>query len=250
MLSRSLLKEIRNLQQKKHRKLTNCFVAEGSKVAEEFLNEGWKPVHVVALPQWLRQHEQVLHQCRSVHEVDEHIMQRVTGLKTPTPVLLVLQQRWYNPAPADLQQSWTLALDTITDPGNLGTIIRIADWFAIKHVVCSPGCAEAYAPKVVQASMGSLARIRMVAMQLRELLEANHNISAFGTDPEGKTACEQWQVPSAGILVIGNESRGISPDLFAFFQDTIRIKRYGKAESLNAATATAILCYQLRAAQK
>lgn len=247
MIRRSLLKEIRNLQQKKHRKSSGLFIAEGEKVAAEFLTAGWKPLHLLATDAWLHRHaDLVSRHAGQTHRIDEAEMQRITALKTPSPVLLVLQQRHPEPERLEVEGSWNLALDTISDPGNLGTIIRIADWFGIRNVICSPRCAEIFSPKVVQASMGSLAHVVVASAPLESIFARHPALPVFGTDTAGPTMLANWKPPQAGMLLIGNESRGINPALQPWLHQTLAIPRYGHAESLNAAMAAAIVCYHLR----
>ncbi|MCS6916271.1 MAG: RNA methyltransferase [Chitinophagales bacterium] len=249
MISRSLLKEIRNLQQKKHRKLSQRFVAEGEKVVHEFLTEGWQPQRIIAVREWLQQYPQWAERFRSiVHEASEAEMERLTNLKTPSPVLIVLPQRWLPLDELHLSSGWLLGLDAVSDPGNLGTLIRIADWFGLTGIICSPECAEVYAPKVVQASMGSLARVQVTQAALIDVLARFPGLHAVGADATGSISSPRWQPPPSGLLVIGNESRGIRDELKSVLHQTVAIPRYGIAESLNAAVAAAILCYQLRMA--
>ena len=137
----------------------------------------------------------------------------------------------------------TLALDTIQDPGNMGTIIRIADWFGVENIICSAGCADMYNPKVVQATMGSLARVNIIHTNLGEWLQQHHGVKIYGASLAGKNI-KSHDAVKEGIIVIGNEARGISEEIMELVNEKITIPRLGHAESLNAAVATGIILSQ------
>ncbi|RYY83859.1 MAG: RNA methyltransferase [Chitinophagaceae bacterium] len=259
MLSKQVLKDIQRLGLKKGRAETGLFIAEGPKVVSELLSLVPQQVQgVYALPSWVENHGSAV-PSQLLHEVSESELERISQLQTPNEVLLVARQ-WQGtrpvarPASAALSvtgegshghpsaalrmtgESWILYLDTIQDPGNLGTIIRIADWFGIKDVVCSSGCAEAFNPKVVQSTMASLARVNvwydgagdwLPAQQVPVLAAALDGVSLY-----------DYQNNAGGILLIGNESKGLSPELLERATEKITIPRLGGAESLNAAVAT------------
>ena len=143
-------------------------------------------------------------------------------------------------APLIAKNKITLALDTIQDPGNLGTIIRICDWFNIEQVICSKECADLYNPKVVQSTMGSFVRVQLFYADLREWLEQQSGIRVYAAALEGRDITTMDKI-TEGLIIIGNESKGIRPDLMKLANVQITIPRKGKAESLNAAAATAVI---------
>ncbi|MBT8204306.1 MAG: RNA methyltransferase, partial [Eudoraea sp.] len=153
------------------------------------------------------------------------------------------------PKPVEVEFSdWVLALDSIRDPGNLGTIIRLCDWFGIAHLLCSPDTVDAYNPKVLQATMGSIARVNLVYTDLSVILKSAP-VPVYGAFMDGDSVYET-KLPKNGILVLGNEARGISKDLSAVIGQKLGIPQYGQptAESLNVATATGILLNEIRRA--
>jgi RNA methyltransferase, TrmH family len=237
MLSKKEIKDIQSLDQKKSRDAQGRFVAEGPKVVSELLHIIPDRIEkIYALESWAGQHG---HLKKLVQVVNEKELQKIAHSKTPNQVLAVVTQ-WPEQEPI-LQNAFCIYLDTIQDPGNFGTILRIADWFGVKHVVGTAGCADLYNPKVVQASMGSLARVGVyydadlswIKKQTGPVYAATLN----GTPTFSKA--------HTGILIIGNESKGIRDELLALATQQITIQRKGAAESLNAAVATGILVSQL-----
>lgn len=242
MLSKAQIKYIRSLTQQKYRKEHNVFLAEGDKIAREWLQSEAEIRMVVATPDWLDRYARLAksHHEAEVFEADEATLVAVSSLKTPNEVLLVAEIPAYSELPVSGR---ILALDTIQDPGNMGSIIRIADWFGIEHIVLSPGCVEVYNPKVVQAAMGSHLRVRFSVSDLSAFIKSL-TIPVLAAALEGSPVYEQQPLNDC-VLLIGNESRGIDPALIALATERITIPRIGGAESLNAAIATGILCAQL-----
>jgi RNA methyltransferase, TrmH family len=254
MLSRNDITYIRSLKQKKFRDHHRRFVAEGSKLALEILESPFVISGVYALPEWLREHEAFLDQKKlPFREVSEGEMERITQLSTPGPVLVVAEIPEKEVTPVSAHDDLVLVLDDIRDPGNLGTIIRIADWFGIRSVVCSEQTVDLYNPKVIQATMGSVARVSVDYCSLPEFLSAlGPSVKIYGTFPEGENIYEK-QLESKGIILIGNESDGISAEASRHVTDRISIPFYpspgektGRAESLNASIATAVVCAEFR----
>lgn len=240
MLSKAQNKHIRSLTQQKFRDEHAEFVAEGTKIAAEWLASGRLVKRVVATQGWIAENGKMLtgipHDL--VAEVSISEMAQLSQLSTPSDVLLVL------PLPAEQSLSsaggWYLALDGLQDPGNVGTLIRIADWFGIQHVLCMPGCADPFSPKVVQSAMGGHLRVaihRQVRPQHIEALE----LPVYAATLHGQDVYDAPRAKS-GILVIGNEARGISPEIATMASVTVTIPRKGGAESLNAAVSAGILC--------
>jgi TrmH family RNA methyltransferase len=239
MLSKKEVKDIQSLDQKKFRDESGLFVAEGPKIVTELLNAIPNQVQkVYATEAWAGQHPTYTSLIQVVNDIE---LQRMSHLQTPNQVLAVLKQlHWPEPVVND---DFYLYLDTIQDPGNLGTIIRIADWFGVKGVVCSPGCADVYNGKVVQSTMASIARIPVwYDAQLQWLQKQSVNI--YAATLHGRSLYQHPKA-AAGVLIIGNESKGIRPELMDLATDKVTIPRKGQAESLNAAVATGILLSHL-----
>lgn len=214
------------------------FVAEGPKIINELLRSPHIRLRqLFAVQEWIDAHPG--HPALPLTTtVTEQELERISSLTTPHQVTGIFQQPVYTKAP-DLHNRISLMLDTIQDPGNLGTIIRCADWFAIGHVICSPDSADIFNPKVVQASMGSIARVRVICEDLLPFIH-HHKIPVYASTLNG-TDIRQLPAIKEGIILIGNESRGIHESLLAAASHRITIPRKGEAESLNAAVATGIM---------
>jgi len=240
MLSKAQNKYIRSLSQQKFRDEFKVFVAEGAKIALEWLS-GTSPIHmIITTKEWAEEHTLVIatHPEAAFHIVKEVELTALSSLKTPNQVLLVL------PVPERKQipfvNEWYLALDDLQDPGNMGTIIRIADWFGIRNVICSPGCVDVYNPKVVQSAMGGHLRVNFYETDLSSFLQASILPKIAATlDGENIYNIKRMQ---SGVLIIGNESKGISDKIAEAATQKVMIPRKGGAESLNAAVSAGILC--------
>ncbi|MBI2272897.1 MAG: RNA methyltransferase [Bacteroidetes bacterium] len=238
MLSKNELKYIQSLCQKKQRQEERLFLVEGAKLVEELLQTGLNVRKIYALPVWAEKHSHL----PQLTEITEEELEKISNLQTPNQVLALVEQ----PAPAAepvLANQLTLVLDTIQDPGNLGTIIRIADWFGIYQVVASMDTVELYNPKVIQSTMGSYARVQVCYRPLADLLSAA-TVPVYGALLNGQNMYEVAPLKE-GILLIGNESKGIQADLLSFVSHPITIPRLGGAESLNAAVAAGIIISHL-----
>ena len=246
MFTKAQIKYIQSLQHKKYRQKFNCFVAEGDKIVSELLLQKKLPVKFIyALPEWIASRKALLanHPGATAEEINETQLKQISSLITPHQVLAIIEMPKIITPPI-LENKISLALETIQDPGNLGTILRIADWFGIPYIFCSPGCADAFHSKTVQASMGSIARVQVMEADLLQLLQRNKNISAYAATLHGKNIAEM-QAIREGILLIGNESKGLSEKLIQQAHHQITIPRIGSAESLNAAVAAGIICSRL-----
>ena len=238
MVVKSQIKFIKNLQQKKCRIEHSLFVVEGIKSVKELLNSHFKVYKIYATELDLVN--------SSIHEVElitESDLKRMSNLKTPNKVLSV----FYIPKPVEIEYSeWILALDDIRDPGNLGTIIRLCDWFGIRQLVCSTNTVDCYNSKVLQATMGSVTRVQISYTNLVDFLK-NSESQVYGAFMNGNKVYNET-FNSAGIMVMGNEANGISSEVEALITKKVTIPQYGKTttESLNVATATAILLNELR----
>lgn len=246
MLSKNKIKYIRSLELKKNRKEAQAFLAEGHKLVGDLL--GHFPCQlIVATPRWLHTHPEV--QADEVIEVTDEELSRASLLKAPQEVLAVFTQPQY-PLRAEIaRKELCLALDEVQDPGNLGTIVRIADWFGIKHIFCSTGTADIYNPKTVQATMGAIARVELHYCNLPELLDSLTDVPVFGTFLDGENIYSQ-ELSSHGLIVMGNEGKGISPEVARFINRRLLIPNFPQgcetSESLNVAVATAITCSEFR----
>ena len=190
-----------------------------------------------ALPEWLRENKESL-PSTNLEEISEAQLGRMSQLKTPNQVIAVFKK--FETTVPVTKGRLSLVLDAVQDPGNLGTIIRTADWFGISQIICSPECADMYNSKVVQATMGSIARVGIFYTELADWLKNQQPIPIYATLLEGRDVTKMNAV-GEGLLIIGNESKGIRSDLVRFATEKITIPRKGKAESLNAAVAAGII---------
>lgn len=240
MLSKNEVKDIQSLSQKKFREERGLFLAEGPKTVSELLTlMPAQAERVYALPGWIEANAQ-LAGAQQVVEINEAELERITQLQTPNQVLAIFR-RPENLVPRAV--SLALYLDAIQDPGNMGTIIRIADWFGVPHVVCSAGCADPYSPKVVQSTMASIGRVQVYEDEDGSWLQ-QQELPLYAAALDGESIYETPKI-TQGILLIGNESKGLRPALLERATHRITIPRSGGAESLNAAVATGIILSHL-----
>jgi TrmH family RNA methyltransferase len=240
MLSKSQLSYIKSLHQKKYRKESGIFIVEGIKSIVEFINSPFK-IHSIY---YLAQYQSLLPVLPAnikLFEVNNAELDKISTLQTPQGILALVHIPESEQLSAkDLAGSFTLVLDGIQDPGNLGTIIRTADWFGFKQIVCSLNTVEVYNPKTAQATMGSLARVKVFYQDL-EVMLAGNRLPVFGALLEGKSMYKtEWGIE--GLVILGNEGQGISEEVKAFITDPVTIPRVGAAESLNVAISAAIIC--------
>ena len=239
MLVKQKIKYIQTLGQKKFREQEGLFIAEGPKLVNELLEADAIAVkEVYALKEWV-DNNPVLSANIIITEISEQELEKISQLATPNNVLAIVQQYEVS-GEITTKDSIILALDNIQDPGNLGTIIRIADWFGIKQIVCSLDSADMYNPKVVQSTMGSIARVNVFYTDLKEWLGAQKNIPIYAASLNGENITIIKKI-NEGIIIIGNESKGISDEIMKLAKVRITIPAKGKAESLNAAVATGII---------
>ncbi len=246
MLTKAHIKLVKDLQQKKYREEQQQFTAEGVKIIKDFLASDLVCTHLFANEDWFRVNKTSVPMSVTLVQVTDDDLKRMTKLTTPNKVIGVFQ---IPTQPAKLaKQNITLVLDGINDPGNLGTIIRIADWYGITNIVCSPETVDCYNYKVVQATMGSLARINITYTNVVEYLQKSTVKNIYGTTLSGENIYKQkLQLPA--VLVMGSESHGISDEVIACLTQQLQIASGNTnelhAESLNVGVATAIACSEL-----
>ncbi|MES1218909.1 MAG: RNA methyltransferase [Bacteroidota bacterium] len=237
MLSKSQIKYIQSLGQKKFRDEEGLFIAEGPKIVNELLTEIPNLVKTVyGIKEWLNENSNFPAKIEFI-EISEIELERISQLSTPNKVLAVIHKLKYDEIVSS--NNLTLVLDTIQDPGNLGTIIRSADWFGIKQIVCSVNSADMYNSKVIQATMGSIARVKIIYTDLAAWLK-QQKAAIYASALEGKDIRKMNRL-TEGIIIIGNESKGIHAEVMQLANEKITIPKPGHAESLNAAVATAII---------
>lgn len=250
MISRNQIKLVRSLEQKKHRMAEGLFVAEGPKVVGDLLACHFLPRMIFALSGGVGWEDCGDSREIPVQIVTEDELRRLSFLQHPQQVLAVMEiPKWQNcPAVSHCPSAvshLSIALDGVQDPGNLGTIIRLADWYGIDTICCSPDTADAWNPKVVQATMGSIARVHIMYTDLQELLRKT-TVPVYGTVLDGENIYRQ-QLSGSGFIVMGNEGNGISAPIRKLLTHRLLIPQMRPgAESLNVAVATAIVCSEFR----
>ncbi|SMC54485.1 TrmH family RNA methyltransferase [Pedobacter nyackensis] len=240
MLSKSQISFIKSLHQKKYRKENGIFIIEGIKSIEEFIQSNFQVHSIYYLPQY---HALLpaLPANIKLFEVNNAELDKISTLQTPQGILALVNI----PKPPVfnteiLKNTFSLVLDGIQDPGNMGTIIRTADWFGFKQIICSNNCVEVYNPKTVQATMGSLSRVNIYYEDLPSVLK-NTKMPIFGAVLDGKSMYKtDWG--KEGLVILGNEGQGITPEVMKLITNPVTIPRTGGAESLNVAISAAILC--------
>lgn len=248
MISKALLKQIKSLEQRKFRKEAALFVAEGGKTVQDLIDTGIEVKHVIATDEWLKTHK--LNTTAEIIVVNEEEMKKASFLRTPQGVLAVFKQQNHEIDPTIPERELCLALDNVQDPGNMGTIIRIADWFGIEHIYCSNGSVDIYNPKTVQATMGAIGRVKIHYTNLPELIKSLENKAPiYGTFLDGEDIYSST-LSNNGIIVMGNEGNGISEECSNLIKERLLIPNYPKerstSESLNVSVATAIICSEFR----
>jgi len=230
MLTKNQIKFIKSLSLKKSRDESGCFLAEGNKLVADLLP----------------------HFDCELLLAEQGEIDKVSLLKNPQQVLAVFKQPQYTLDSTSLSGKLSLVLDTVQDPGNLGTIIRIADWFGIENIICSPETVDVYNPKTVQATMGALSRVKVHYTDLSVFLEQNKTLPVYGTFLEGGNIYAEHLTPE-GLIVMGNEGNGISEKIEPFITKRLYIPNYPvdqpTSESLNVAVAAAITCAEFRRRQ-
>jgi RNA methyltransferase, TrmH family len=238
MVSKNQIKLINSLQQKKYRKLHNLFIAEGKKVIQELINAKYDLENLFVTKENLfdKKHKYEL--------ISDAELKKISALTTANDCLAIFKIK---EIPSNISSDLVVALDNIKDPGNMGTIIRLCDWYGITKIVCTEETVDIYNPKVVQATMGSISRVSVLYTNLAQYLK-NSDVEIFGTFMDGKNIYKQ-DLPKNGIIVMGNEANGISAEIENLVSQKISIPRFGnlqQTESLNVATATAIILSEFK----
>ena len=239
MVSKNQIKLITSLQQKKYRKQEQLFFAEGVKVVEELLQSNFELQDLFTTKQ-----DFLTVPKNKVHAISEAELKKISALTTPNTCLAVFK---IPKAKEMVEKGLIVALDDVRDPGNLGTIIRLCDWFGIETLFCSEESVDIYNPKVVQATMGSISRVNVVYGNLEAFLSQT-KLPVFGTFMDGKNIYQE-KLPNEGIIIMGNEANGISSSVEKLVSERIAIPRFGNlqvTESLNVATATAIILSEFK----
>ena len=248
MISKNDIKYIHALRLKKFRIQHQEFIAEGSKIVGDLLHCSMAISVIYALDEWIQANSELVHNAKTIVPVSFEELTKISSLTTPNQVLAVAEipQRQFDVELSS--KSMIIALDDIRDPGNLGTIIRIADWFGHKNIVCSESCVDAYNAKTVQASMGSIARVHIFYEDLKRVIQ-NAAVPIYGAFLEGNIVYDE-RFAAHGFLLIGNEANGISAEIAALVTHKIFIPSGNAAEthaeSLNASIATAIICSEMQ----
>jgi len=249
MLSKARIKLINQLKQKKYREINKMFFAEGSINVIDFIKSKTSIVELFATEDWINNNESIIADCLTT-TVSFKDLKRISALSNPSDVLAIFELPNMTTQARINNSEFVIALDDISDPGNLGTIIRTADWFGIKHIFCSKNTVDAFNPKVVQATMGSLSRVKINYSDLDILFQKMpDDIPIYGAVLNG-ISLNKIEYQTNGIILIGSEAHGISAELLKYVSHKITIpsKSYdstNKAESLNASIANAIICYAL-----
>jgi len=231
--SKSEIKLIRSLAKRKNREENGLFVVEGEKLVQEAIESGWDIVAVF-----------------TSDEIGEDLMSRITLLSSPSPALAVIKIPKSTSFTSPDLNTLSLALDSVKDPGNLGTIVRLSEWFGIDTIYCSENCVDVYNPKVVQSTMGAIFRTKVVYTDLTKLINELHGkLPVYGTFMNGNNIYNE-SLPKGALVVMGSESEGISPDIEALIDKRLAIPSFSSSkkcsESLNVAIATAVICSEFK----
>jgi TrmH family RNA methyltransferase len=244
MITKRTLKLIKSLQLKKYRKKYSLFLVEGSKVVTELIQSDYKIQTLLTTQVFLEEREESV-KSKNIPEVfitDEKTLSAASHFRNNNTVLAVVSiPEKSSPPPIALTHGYVLALDDVKDPGNLGTIIRIADWYGIRHIVCSPETTDVYNPKVISASMGSFMRVNVQYADLPAYLSQS-KMCIYAAYVNAGTNIHNTKFGKAGIILMGSESHGISPDMEQYVSQKINIPSFGSAESLNVSISAGIIC--------
>ena len=249
MITKNNIKFIQSLKQTKYRKENKMFLVEGNKLVDELLSSNFKIENILVTDLWLEKFPEMAGRLPFYDIISQKQMEQISCMVTPPGILATAHTPYYNITPTDAENEFIIALDGINDPGNLGTIIRTADWFGVKKIVCSRDCADAWQAKTIQSTMGSIFRIEIMETDLKEFLlethgrASQHEIPIYGALMEGENIFTKKIEQKNGVIIIGSESHGIRQDILPLVTSPIHIPRAkdSKTESLNASVAAAII---------
>ena len=252
-LTKSKIQQIRSLEQKKYRDLHGLFVVEGEKNTREILASSLVVECVLAKAAWLEQiPDNFLAKAAEIIEIKDKELSQISFLKTPNQAIALARIPQYTLDLTEITGGLSLYLDQVQDPGNLGTIIRLADWFGIPHVLCGEGCADPFSPKTVQSTMGAIIRVKTYKTDksfFQHLENHKPDFPVYGTFLDGENIYNA-ALSSQAVIVMGNESKGISDDVAQYVKQRLLIPQYPSdvqtSESLNVAMAAAIVCAEFR----
>lgn len=247
MVSNTSIRLVASLRSGQQRQKSDLYIVEGDKLVREYLDEGSSVRYLFATHNFLSSlSDQSTGNAGRITEVTDKELKQISSLTTPNNAVALAEKRPVTYNGSILAGRLTLALDNIRDPGNMGTILRLAAWYGIEQVICSPGCVDIYNPKVVQATMGALLHVNVTYHPLKDVLNdaATGGTPVVATTLDGKPVYSE-QLPESALILLGNESRGLSPELVPLVTDMVTIPMFGKGgsgiESLNVATAAAII---------
>lgn len=248
MITKNDIKFIQSLKQTKSRKENKMFLVEGNKLVDELLSSNFKVEKILVTDLWLEKFPEMASRLPFYDIISQKQMEQISCMVTAPGILATAHTPYYNISPADAENEFVIALDGINDPGNLGTIIRTADWFGIKKIVCSRDCADAWQAKTIQSTMGSIFRVKVMETDLKEFISASLHLSIsatpiYGALMEGENIFTKKIEKKNGVIIIGSESHGIRQDILPLVTSPIHIPRGkgSKTESLNASVAAAII---------
>lgn len=254
MLSKNKIKHFRSLRLKKYREKYGEYLVEGEKIIKDLIDSRYPLVkQLIATQQWLKNnYKNKIYPPENIITVSAYELSKISSFKTPGEIMALLHIPEHIINKDDIIKNISLVLDRIQDPGNLGNIIRIADWFGIKNIFCSQGCADCFNPKVVQATMGAIMRINVYYINLKDLLAEYSSVPGFtvyGTFLDGESIYDK-DLDKRAFIVLGNESGGISKNYMPYITTKLYVPKYtnqtGSIESLNVSAATAIVCSEFR----
>lgn len=251
MISKNKQKFILSLNRKKIREQNGVFVAEGHKLVSDLLTSSLKANTLIASDEWLHTNTSITTTAQEIISATEEELKKVSTLKSPPQVIGIFEQKTEHYTLDSIATELCLFLDEVQDPGNLGTIVRLADWFGIRHVFCSVTCADIYNPKTIQSTMGAISRVAIHYVEPDEFLSAYKklNLPVYGTFLDGDNIYQQ-KLNHHGLIVMGNEGKGISSQVEQYVNKRLFIPSFPAdiptSESLNVSVATAITCAEFR----
>lgn len=249
MITKNDIKLIQSLKQTKYRKENKMFIVEGNKLVDELIDSDFKTENILVTEAWLEKFPEIASILPHYDIIAQKQMEQISSMVTPPGIIATAHTPSYTINPEDAENEFIIALDGINDPGNLGTIIRTADWFGINKIVCSSDCADAWQAKTIQSTMGSIFRIKVMETDLKKFLlkthvrTSQHEIPIYGALMEGENIFTKNIEKKNGVIIIGSESHGIRKEVLPLVTSPIHIPRGNgsKTESLNASVAAAII---------